>query len=174
VNDYRDFLNQFQIYASQHDLSWAVIGSYAMEAHARKAGIADYREPHDLDLIAILPRHLDVVFRERLDRRSQWVYEKAQLGAIHFWCNDGKQVDIFPKQNSYELDRSIDASVLGLSCHVVCPEDARAALERWAESAKNPGDCVHHKQKQYAADVAWYVCNAALLAAPQMTFQSVK
>jgi hypothetical protein len=42
-----------------------------------------------------------------------WVYDPLDLGAIHLWCEDRKQVDIFVKPDIEEIERAEPGEVLG-------------------------------------------------------------
>jgi len=162
MNNYASFLDQFAKYAIEKSIRWAVVGSQALLVHAGRAGLGFSRTPGDLDLIAYLPRHLDAEFRTWLDRKSLWVYEKSGLGAIHFCCDDAKQVDIFPKPDTQEIDRSISGGVLGVTCLVVCQEDIQNALKIWAAAACDLKHAKYDQRQKYLDDVHWFENNFSM------------
>ena len=155
MKDYANFLGRFAQFAEERSIPWAVVGSHAMVAHAALAGVPPKREAHDLDLIVFLPRIRDAEFREWLGRRSKWVYEKLGLGAIHFWCDDGSQVDLFIKPDTAEIDRAVCGEVLGGIYRIACRDDVLRAVAQWAEGAKDSKHEKHCDQLKYQGDADW-------------------
>lgn len=153
-----EFLRRFADYAREYAIPWAVVGSHALLAHAVAAGIPAPRPAKDLDLILLLPRSLDPDFRAWIDRKSHWVYEREGLGAIHLWCDDGKQVDLFtkPPGNTGEIDRAVPGWVLGGTYRVACRVDVQAALDRWARDTHHVSHPRHGDHPKFQADADWF------------------